>query len=99
MAYKTSIKNENKFELKEPEKYKLILHNDDYTTMEFVVKILKEVFNKTNESANKLMMTVHTKGSAVVGIYPHDIAFTKLVIVNNLSKENGFPLKITMEKE
>lgn len=83
----------------EPPMYKVILHNDDYTTMEFVVEILIAVFGKSLEKANQIMLNVHNKGKEVCGIYPKQIAETKVKTVHNLASNKGFPLKSTMEKE
>ncbi|MCA1787588.1 MAG: ATP-dependent Clp protease adapter ClpS [Desulfobacteraceae bacterium] len=82
-----------------PPMYKVLLHNDDYTTMEFVVYILVQVFGKSLEKATQIMLNVHKKGKAVCGIYPREIAETKVETVHNLATGKGFPLKSTMEKE
>ncbi len=82
-----------------PPRYKVILHNDDYTTMEFVVEILVHVFGKSLEKATQIMLNIHNKGKAVCGIYPREIAETKVETVHHLSSSRGFPLKSTMEKE
>ena len=82
-----------------PPMYKVILHNDDYTTMEFVVEILITVFGKSLEKATQIMLNVHNRGKAICGIYPREIAETKVETVHNLASGKGFPLKSTMEKE
>jgi ATP-dependent Clp protease adaptor protein ClpS len=82
-----------------PPMYKVILHNDDYTTMEFVVEILLNVFGKSLEKATQIMLNVHNKGKEICGIYPRQIAETKVETVHNLASSKGFPLKSTMEKE
>nr|WP_319493808.1 ATP-dependent Clp protease adapter ClpS [uncultured Desulfobacter sp.] len=82
-----------------PPMYKVLLHNDDYTTMEFVVDILVQVFGKSLEKATQIMLNVHNKGKAVCGIYPREIAETKVQTVHHLASSKGFPLKSTMEKE
>jgi len=84
---------------REPSMYKVILHNDDYTTMEFVVKILMEVFGKSLEKASQIMLNVHRQGKGICGIFIYEIAETKVETVHNLAREHGFPLKCTMEKE
>lgn len=84
---------------KEPPLYKVILLNDDYTTMDFVVKILEDVFNKSIEQATVIMLSVHNNGVGVCGIYIKDIAETKVFTVNALAQDNGFPLKCVMEEE
>ncbi len=82
-----------------PPLYKVILYNDDYTTMEFVVQILVDVFGKSLEKATQMMLNVHNKGKEICGIYPRQVAETKVETVHNLAGNKGFPLKSTMEKE
>ena len=84
-------------ELKRPQMYKVMLLNDDYTPMEFVVHILEEFFNMNREKATQIMLVVHTEGAAVVGIYPKDIAETKSEQVNQCAQENNHPLMSTVE--
>jgi ATP-dependent Clp protease adaptor protein ClpS len=84
--------------IKEPPLYKVLLHNDDYTTMDFVVDILMTVFHKSEIEAEKIMLNVHKKGVGVCGVYPYELAETKVETVTDLAKNNGFPLKSTMEK-
>jgi len=83
--------------VKEPEEFKVILLNDHYTTMEFVVEILIVIFHKNGEDANRIMMDVHRKGRGVVGVYPWDIAVTKLEQVHAAAKANEFPLRCIVE--
>ena len=83
----------------EPPMYKVLLHNDDYTTKAFVVEILTAIFNKSVEEATQLMWHVHRNGVGVCGIYPYELAETKINIVTKAARENGFPLKTTMERE
>ncbi len=83
----------------EPQRYKVIMHNDDVTTMEFVVEILRTVFFLSKGDAEGLMMKIHTEGSAVVGIYDYDIAISKVFKVKQKAEEQQFPLKLTVEKE
>jgi ATP-dependent Clp protease adaptor protein ClpS len=85
--------------LKYPQKYKVYLLNDDYTSMEFVIDILITIFHKSYEEAEKTMLEVHKNERALCGIYIHEIAETKVMQVSRLAKENGFPLKATMEEE
>ena len=85
-------------EVKEPEEYSVLLLNDDYTTMEFVVSVIMTVFHKPLPEATKIMLDVHKKGKGTVGIYSYDIAVTKINQVHQLARQNGFPLKCTMEK-
>lgn len=84
---------------REPTLYRVLLHNDDYTTMEFVVEILMYIFNKSPESAAKIMMQVHRQGIGVCGVYSHEIAETKVDTVHKLARENGHPLRCSMEQE
>ena len=86
-------------ETSEPTMYKVLLHNDDYTTKAFVVAILGGVFNKSHEEATRLMWHVHKNQVGVCGIYPLEVAETKIAQVTALARENGFPLKSTMEAE
>jgi len=86
-------------EVEEPPLYRVLLLNDDYTTMEFVVEVLKYVFHKTIEQATQIMLNVHQNGVGVCGVYPYEIAETKVNTVDALARERGFPLKCTMERE
>lgn len=89
---------ESRPEVAEPKRYMVILVNDDFTPMEFVVLILKEFFNLDEEAATRIMLNVHTKGKGVCGIYSKDIAETKVVMVNEFAKDNEHPLLCTMEQ-
>ncbi len=84
---------------KKPSLYKCILLNDDYTPMEFVVDILKQIFHKTQAEATRIMLHVHQNGMGVAGVYPFEIAETKIHTVEELARESQFPLKCVMEKE
>lgn len=84
--------------LKPPSMYSVLLFNDDYTPMEFVVEVLERFFNKNREQATQIMLQVHTKGSGVCGIYPLDIAETKVSQVLDLAKEQGHPLQCNMQE-
>jgi len=84
--------------LKEPDMYKVILHNDHYTTQEFVVEILRSIFHKPVPEATRIMLDVHRKGKGIVGSYPYDIARTKVNQVLKEAREKEFPLRCTMEK-
>jgi len=85
-------------DLDEPRMFKVLLHNDDYTTMEFVVEVLQKVFYKTFAEAMRIMLSVHRSGTGVCGIYTGEVAETKVVTVQYLAKENGFPLQCSMEE-
>lgn len=83
---------------KEPELYQVVLLNDDYTTMEFVVTILETVFEKGPAEAFQIMMHVHRNGRGIAGVYPWEVAETKVETVTSLAREAGFPLKAVTEK-
>lgn len=94
----TILEVEEKTDLDEPELYLVILHNDHYTTMEFVVDVLRGVFHKPLKEATKIMLDVHRKGRGKVGTYAYDIARTKVAQVLTMARKEEFPLKCTMEK-
>ncbi|MCL2066800.1 MAG: ATP-dependent Clp protease adaptor ClpS [Treponema sp.] len=83
--------------LKEPDEFRVILLNDHYTTMEFVVDILVVIFHKTPDDANRIMLDVHRKGKGVVGVYTWDIAATKVQQVHLAAREHQFPLRCIVE--
>ncbi len=85
--------------VKLPSMYKVLLHNDDYTTMEFVVEVLRRVFNKSFEEATMIMLNVHRSGLGVCGLFTYEIAETKVDLVHTMARERGFPLKCSMERE
>ena len=84
--------------LKPPPLYKVKLLNDDFTPMDFVVEVLEKFFNKTREQATKLMLQVHNEGSAVCGVYPLDLAETKVRQVTTLARDNQHPLQCVIER-
>ena len=86
-------------EVKAPSLYKVFLLNDDYTTMEFVTGILENLFHKSPMEATQIMLHVHKNGKGLAGIFTRGIAETKVASVEEQSKQSGFPLKCTMEKE
>ena len=83
--------------IQEPEEYRVVLLNDNYTTMEFVVEILMVIFHKNMGDANRIMLDVHKKGKGTVGLYPWDIAATKVEQVHVAARENQFPLRCIVE--
>lgn len=85
-------------ETQEPPMYKVLLHNDDYTTMDFVVMILEKVFKKDTGEATRIMLNVHNQGLGVAGVYTREIGETKAAIVHDLARKNQFPLKCSLEK-
>jgi len=84
--------------LEEPRMFQVILHNDHYTTMDFVVEVLMKVFRKTAAEAIKIMLDVHRKGAGVCGVYTYDIAVTKVAQVHHMAKKDEFPLKCSYEE-
>ena len=96
---KERVDSKTGIEVDEPPMFKVMLLNDNYTTMDFVVEVLVYVFQKPPEEATLIMLNVHRKGVGVCGIYPYEIAETKVNLVENLARENGFPLKCIMERE
>lgn len=86
-------------ETREPPLYKIILLNDNYTTMDFVVDVIKTIFHKSPGEATKIMLDVHRKGRGFVGLYPLDIARTKIAQVESMARTADFPLECTLEKE
>ena len=85
--------------LKRPSLFKVLLHNDDYTTKEFVVQILEAVFNKDNTEAVQIMIHVHRNGVGVAGVYPFEVAETKVKTVEGLAQQYEYPLKCSVEEE
>lgn len=96
---KETVHSEAENETEEPSMYHVYLHNDDYTTMEFVVDVLMTVFNKTLEEATTIMLKVHREGIGRCGVYTFEVAETKVLTVQRLAQLEGFPLKCTMEKD
>lgn len=95
----TSILTKTKPKTQRPPMYKVLLLNDDYTPMEFVVHVLERFFGITHSQAVEIMLTVHKKGVAVVGVFSHEIAETKVAQVMDFARRNQHPLQCTMEKE
>ena len=85
--------------LDEPQMFKVFLHNDDYTSMDFVVEILMGIFHKTHVQAEQIMLQIHEKEKAVCGVYTFEIAQTKAQQVKQRAKQNGFPLLATIEED
>ena len=96
---KVLTKPKTKTKTQKPSLYKVILLNDDFTPMEFVVHLLERVFNLNHEKAFEIMLQVHLKGSAVVGVYTYEVAETKVATVMELARRNEHPLQCRMEKE
>lgn len=98
MSVQGETREKTKINIREPKHYRVIMHNDDFTSMEFVVEILIDIFRKNQEEAVQLMLTVHKSGRAAVGSYPYDIAVTKVQTAAARAKEEGFPFRMTVEE-
>ncbi|HZS06969.1 MAG TPA: ATP-dependent Clp protease adapter ClpS [Blastocatellia bacterium] len=94
-----AVETESKQKLKKPPLYKVLLHNDDYTTMDFVVFILKTVFHKSDTDAFRIMLAVHQQGLGVAGVFTYEIAEAKIERVTQLARASEYPLLCTMEEE
>jgi ATP-dependent Clp protease adaptor protein ClpS len=94
----TERRTKEQTKTKKPALYKCILLNDDYTPMEFVVEILKQIFHKAHAEATRIMLHVHQNGMGIAGVYPYEIAETKVRTVEELARESQYPLKCVMEK-
>lgn len=86
------------FDFEEPPECKVVIYNDDFTTMEFVVQILVEIFHKPEPEANSIMEAVHQTGKGVVGIYTYDIAVTRANMATTRARKSGFPLRVEAER-
>lgn len=98
MAVQGEIKDRIKTNLREPGRFDVIMHNDDYTPMDFVVLVLIEIFKKEQQEAVRLMLMVHEGGRAVVGTFSYDIAKTKVKTVTSLARQEGYPFCLTIEE-
>lgn len=94
----TEVVEQPEQEVKRPLLFRVVLHNDDYTTMEFVVTVLESVFLMHPAEAYRVMMQVHCQGRGACGVYPHEIAETKVGLVHGLARERGFPLRASIEE-
>ena len=92
------VKERVQVQKKEPTLYKVVLLNDDYTTMDFVMHVLEEVFQKSPAEAYRIMMNVHVNGRGIAGVYPWEVAETKVSAVITMAREAGFPLKAVAEE-
>jgi ATP-dependent Clp protease adaptor protein ClpS len=90
---------EQKPKLEKVRRFQVLFHNDDYTTMEFVVLVLMKFFHKTETEATHIMLSIHHRGHGVAGIYTKDVAETKVAQVQEFARENGMPLRLTVEPE
>ena len=98
MPVQGAIKEKNSIKVKEPKKYRVVMLNDDFTTMDFVVSVLVDIFKKDPVSAEQIMMFVHKNGRAVVGEYPYDIALTKTTAALDRAKAEGFPFRMIIQE-
>lgn len=89
---------EDKQQIDEPHLFEVLLHNDDYTTMDFVVTVLQTVFAKNEEQATNIMLNVHKKGAGIAGVYTRDVAETKVAIVHDWARQEGHPLRCSIRK-
>ena len=85
--------------VEEPPRYKVLLHNDDYTTMDFVIMVLEVVFHKNLQDSSKIMLNVHKQGVGTAGIFSRDVAETKIALVHDMARKNDYPLKCSMEQD
>ena len=93
------LDEEKRAQLEEPPMYRVLLLNDDYTPMDFVVDLLMSVFRKTREQATEIMLHIHQQGKGLCGVYTHDVAETKVATVHSIAEESGHPLRSVMEKD
>ena len=93
-----AVKERVKTEKKDPTLYKVVLLNDDYTTMEFVIRVLETVFQKSPAEAYRIMMQVHQAGSGIAGVYPWEVAETKVDTLTSMARHAEFPLRATIEE-
>lgn len=96
MSLQGETRENTRIKIREPKHFKVIMHNDDFTTMDFVVDILIDIFHKDEPEAERLMMMVHENGQAVVGAYPYDIAVTKVQSAAARAKVEGYPFRLTI---
>ncbi len=97
--FENSVISESEQQVKKPSLYKVLLHNDDYTTMEFVIFVLQFVFRHTPETAHTIMWNVHRQGVGIAGVYTYEVAESKISKVEELAREYEYPLLCTMEEE
>jgi len=99
LATKKSLELDDELALSEPQKYKVLLLNDDYSSMDFVIDILMTIFHKSYAESEEIMIEVHKTEKGICGVYTYEIAETKISQVTKIAREQGFPLKAVMEEE
>ena len=97
MSVQGETREKTRVNIREPKQYQVIMHNDDFTSMDFVVEILMDIFHKNETEAERLMLLVHEVGKAVVGSYPYDIAVSRVQTAAARAKAEGFPFRMTLE--
>ena len=95
----SSVKERQRIDVREPRRYKVYIYNDDFTTMEFVVRILMVVFFKNEAEAEAIMLMVHRCGKGLVGVYSYDVAVSKVQRATKMARDEGFPLRLTYTPE
>jgi len=98
LSTKKEFELDNELALMEPKQYMVLLLNDDYTSMDFVVEVLMNIFHKNYQEAEQIMLDVHQKDRGICGVYTYEVAETKVMQVGKLAREQGYPLKATMEE-
>jgi ATP-dependent Clp protease adaptor protein ClpS len=99
LANQIEIEVDKQIQIQEPNKYKVLLLNDNYSTMDFVIDVLINIFKKTNDEATQITLNIHQKGKDVCGVYSHEIAITKVAQVRANARKAQFPLKAILEEE
>ncbi len=94
----TGVGEKSRTRAEQPPLFRVLMHNDDYTTMDFVVEVLQKVFHKSATEANRIMLHIHHKGVGVCGVFPYEVAETKIAQVHRLARQTGFPLRCSLEE-
>jgi len=95
--YEDDLKVDSRNEVKEPRMYRVIMHNDHYTTMDFVIEVLMKIFHKDTAESTKIMLDIHKREQGTCGVFTYDVALTKISEVHNMARKNEFPLKCSYE--
>jgi Uncharacterized conserved protein len=99
MTTQSTVQKRHKVKLKKPNKWKVLFHNDDITTMELVISILRAIFGHDHSTSEKITMQIHNEGAGVAGVYNYEIAEQKGIEATNMARTEGSPLRITLEEE